>query len=181
MKDAKKTNSELIIDSLRNGRSLRSPEITSMVSEAAGKEIKIQDVASILAKLSNANKCDLGYLIRKKKTDRGYEYSLVKEAYNLSPEETYDLTRKTGKDRFTLDEALKKAPGLKKYVKSEKKAEPRKNNRGTVRQLAAPSSGQVTADTDLRGLLAGLIKEVSEQGGFNVNVNLTIQFKGPGN
>lgn len=180
MKNAKKTNSELIIDTLRNGRPLRSPEITSMVSEAAGKDIKIQDVASILAKLSNSNKCDLGYLIRKKKTDRGYEYSLVKEAYNLSPEETYDLTRKTGKDRFTLDEAMKKSPGLKKYVKSERKAETRKSTRGPARQLPAPSTRQVTTDADLRGLVAGLIREVSEQGGFNINVNLTIQFKGPG-
>ena len=80
MKKTKKTNSELIIDTLLTGRSLRSPDITAMVSEASGKEIKIQDVASILAKLSNNEKCDLGYLISKKKTDRGYVYSLVKEA-----------------------------------------------------------------------------------------------------
>ena len=63
----KKTNSEMIIDSLRSGHPLRSPDITEKVSVAAGKEIKIQDVASILAKLSNSDKCDLGYLITKRK------------------------------------------------------------------------------------------------------------------
>ena len=28
-----------------------------------------------------------------------------------------DLTRKTGKDRFTLEEAVKKIPALKKHIK----------------------------------------------------------------
>ena len=64
MSKEKKTNSELIIDTLRSGKALRSPDITSMVAESSGKDIKIQDVASILAKLSNSSKCDLGYLIK---------------------------------------------------------------------------------------------------------------------
>lgn len=178
----KKTNSELIIDTLRDGSALRSPDITAKVSEAAGKEIKIQDVASILAKLSNSDKCDLGYFISKKKTDRGYVYSLVKEAFGMSPEQTYDLTRKTGKDRFTLEEAVKKFPALKKHVKAAPAATPR------VRKIAGAPGRPMTvsaktaevSDAAFKDIVASFLQEVSFQGGLNVNVNLTIQFKGLG-
>ena len=174
---SKKTNSEMIIDALRVGQPLRSPDITEKVSEAAGKEIKIQDVASILAKLSNSDKCDLGYLISKKKTDRGYMYSLVKEAFSLTPEQTYDLTRKTGKDRFTLEEAVKKVPGLKKHIKPTSM-----NSRKIGRTVGkagtfVAKSGEVS-DGAFRDIVAGFLKEVAFQGGLNINVNLTVQFKG---
>jgi len=176
----KKTNSEMIIDTLRIGHPLRSPDITEKVSVAAGKEIKIQDVASILAKLSNSDKCDLGYLITKKKTDRGYVYSLVKEAFSLTPEQTYDLTRKTGKDRFTLEEAVKKLPSLKKHIKPSRSSfSARRIGRSIVKSNAYSSKGEVS-DADFRDIVAGFLKEVAFQGGLNVNVNLTVQFKGLG-
>jgi hypothetical protein len=183
MSREKKTNSELIIDTLRTGKALRSPDITSMVAENSGKDIKIQDVASILAKLSNSKKCDLGYLIKKQKTERGYVYSLVKEAFNLTPEQTYDLTRKTGKNRFTIEEALRKYPGLKKYVKSSrartapKQTEARTSKRTTNGNAAA--SREVSGES-LTDLLSELGKDITEQGGLNVNVNLTVHFKGLG-
>ncbi len=170
----KKTNSEMIIDVLRSGTPMRSPDITEKVSEAAGKPIKIQDVASILAKLSNSQKCDLGYLISKKKTDRGYVYSLVKEAFSLTPEQTYDLTRKTGKDRFTLDEAVKKVPGLKKHIKP---ASVTARTMGRTLVKTGTKGGEVS-DEAFRNILAGFLKEFAFQGGLNVNVNLTVQFKG---
>ena len=179
----KKTNSELIIDTLRSGKSLRSPDITSMVAENSGKDIKIQDVASILAKLSNSSKCDLGYLIKKQKTDRGYVYSLVKEAFNLTPEQTYDLTRKTGKNRFTMEEAIRKYPSLKKYVKP---ARPRttskqQESRSTKRASAgtATHSREISSES-LADVLGELVKEITDQGGLNINVNLTVNFKGLG-
>lgn len=183
MSTNKKTNSELIIDTLRTGKSLRSPDITTMVAESSGKDIKIQDVASILAKLSNSKKCDLGYLIKKQKTDRGYVYSLVKEAFNLTPEQTYDLTRKTGKNRFTLEEAIRKYPNLKKYVKSgtrtrtvSKKPETRSTKR-TSSNGGGTHSRELSADS-LSDLVGELVKEITEQGGLNINVNLTVNFKG---
>jgi hypothetical protein len=177
----KKTNSEMIIDSLRSGQPLRSPDITAKVSVAAGKEIKIQDVASILAKLSNSDKCDLGYLITKKKTDRGYVYSLVKEAFSLSPDQTYDLTRKTGKDRFTLDEAVKKLPGLKKHVKPIRTSlAARRIGRSIVKSSGYSSKGGEVTDDAFRDIVAGFLKEIAFQGGLNVNINLTVTFKGLG-
>ena len=173
----KKTNSEYIIDTMLNGQPQRSPDITRMVSEASGKEIKIQDVASIIAKLSNSDKCDLGYFVKKKKTDRGYEYSLVKEILSLAPEEIYDLTRKTGQGRFTLDEALKKAPTLKKYVRAGNTA-PATRRPGRPPRSAGKTGSLVMADTNLAGLLSSLVRELSAKGGLNVNVHLTVQFKG---
>lgn len=183
MRKDKKTNSELIIDTLRSGKSLRSPDITSMVAENSGKDIKIQDVASILAKLSNSSKCDLGYLIKKQKTDRGYVYSLVKEAFNLTPEQTYDLTRKTGKNRFTMEEAIRKYPSLKKYVKP---ARPRTTGKQQdSRSTKRASGGTATHNREISGdsladVLGELVKEITDQGGLNINVNLTVNFKGLG-
>jgi hypothetical protein len=175
----KKTNSEMIIDSLRSGHPLRSPDITEKVSKAAGKEIKIQDVASILAKLSNSDKCDLGYLITKKKTDRGYVYSLVKEAFSLTPEQTYDLTRKTGKDRFTLEEAVKKIPALKKHVKPLRSSLAiRRIGQNKLKSSGYSTKGREVADDAFKDIVAGFLKEIAFQGGLNVNVNLTVNFKG---
>jgi len=175
----KKTNSELIIDTLRSGDSLRSPDITARVSELGGKEVKIQDVASILAKLSNSSKCDLGYIISKKKTERGYVYDLVKEAAGLEAEQIYDLTRKTGKDRFTINDAVKKVPGLKKYLKSAKtEPAPKAVGRPAAKAQPLASKGVEVSDSAMREILAGFLKEVIFQGGLNVNVNVTVQFKG---
>lgn len=174
----KKTNSEFIIDSLLNGEVLRSPDITAKVSELAGKEVKIQDVASILAKLSNSAKCDLGYLISKKKTDRGYVYSLVKEANGLEPEQIYDLTRKTGKDRFTIQDAVKKVPALKKYLKSAKADQaPKVLGRPPKTEGHLPKGAEIS-DSAMKEIVAEFMKEIIFQGGLNVNVNLTVQFKG---
>ncbi len=177
----KKTNSELIIDTLRTGKALRSPDITAMVAENSGKDIKIQDVASILAKLSNSKKCDLGYLIKKQKTERGYVYSLVKEAFNLTPEQIYDLTRKTGKNRFTLEEALRKYPSLKKHVKSarSRSAAAQHDTRAAKRAPngASAHTREITGET-FTDLLGELVKDITEQGGLNINVNLTVNFKG---
>jgi hypothetical protein len=176
MKGTKKTNSEYIIDTLRTGQTLRSPEITQMVSDAAGKEVKIQDIASIIAKLSNSDKCDLGFFIKKKKTDRGYVYSLTKEALDLTPEQTYDLTRKTGKDRYTIHEAIKKIPGLKKYVRpSLPKLKLRKSGRGMQKDTV---EGTGLADMAVGELISKMLKEISEQGGLNVNLNVSVNFTG---
>jgi hypothetical protein len=176
MKRIKKTNSEYIIDTLRTGQTLRSPEITQMVSDAAGKEVKIQDIASIIAKLSNSDKCDLGYFIKKKKTDRGYVYSLTKEALELTDEETYDLTRKTGKDRFTIHDAVKKIPGLKKYIRA---SLPKlKLHKGGLAVQKNPPGGAGLADMAVGELISKVLKEISEQGGLNVNLNVSVTFTG---
>ena len=192
MKREKKTNSEFIIDALRGGDELRSPEITQKVSEISGKEMKIQDIASILAKLSNSEKCDLGFFIQKKKTHKGYTYNLAKEAFDLTPEQTYDLTRKTGKDRYTLEQAISDYPELKKHVRATRlKGHGRKQTgqRGRkpsalssvsqASQKKSPASTNVPADV-LSDLVARLLNGISAQGGLNINVNLNVRFTGIG-
>lgn len=176
MRGTKKTNSEYIIDTLRTGQTLRSPEITQMVSDAAGKEVKIQDIASIIAKLSNSDKCDLGYFIKKKKTDRGYVYSLTKEAMELTAEQTYDLTRKTGKDRFTIHEAVKKFPALKKHIRP---TLPRLKVRKSERGIRKESDNEIgLADMAVGEMISRVLKEISEQGGLNVNLTVSVNFTG---
>lgn len=69
-KKADKSNAQLIIGALLSGKSLRSREISEMVLEDSGKEIKVQDVASMLSKLSDSQKCDLGFLSRERRLAR---------------------------------------------------------------------------------------------------------------
>jgi hypothetical protein len=174
MRGSKKTNSEYIIDTLRTGQSLRAREISQLASDAASKEIKIQDIASIIAKLSNADKCDLGYFIKRKKTKRGYAYTLVKEMLDLSAKQTYGLTRKTGKDCFTLHEAVKSFPGLKKYVSpSALKLQTKKAKRG---RLHKPVSGQPISEMSVGNFFSRVVKEISYHGGLEVNVQLSVQY-----
>lgn len=118
----------------------------------------------------------LGIFHQEKKTDRGYVYSLAKEALDLSPEQTYDLTRKTGKDRFTLHEAIKKIPGLKKHIRpSMNRLQMQRSGRGVSKEVV---SGQPIADMAVGDMIAKVLKEISDQGGLNVNVNLTVHFDG---
>jgi hypothetical protein len=116
-----KTQSKYVLDALRTGRSMLLSDITRIISKAAGKEIKIQNTASLMAKLSNPRQFQTGHFITKSKTQDGYEYGLVPEIRALSSEELYGLTRKIGKDRFTLEMALKKVPELEKYLKKPSK------------------------------------------------------------
>ncbi|MCF8095754.1 MAG: hypothetical protein K9J79_10390 [Desulfobacteraceae bacterium] len=189
MEKEKKTNSEFIIDALRTGGELRSPEITQKVAEDSGKNIKIQDIASILAKLSNYEKCDLGFFIRKKKTNKGYTYSLVPEALDLPAEALYDLTRKTGKNRYTLEQIIADHPEVKRHVKASRlknqaEKEPSKRGRkpaAATRMSKTPTNAHTGAasNENLQTLVTKLLEEVSEQGGLNINVNLTVRFAGP--
>ncbi len=175
MKQGKKTNSEFIIDALKTGKALRLREITEMVREASGKKLKIQDVGSIMAKLSSSNKCELGYLINKESTEKGYVYRLVKEACNLEPEQLYDLTRKARRNRFTLEEAIKKQPGLKKYVKAPKTKTATKKTETTKTEEPAPAK-QSVSDQGVNLALAELERMLRGQGGLNLNVNLNVRF-----
>lgn len=112
----KKSNGQLIVGALLKGKPLKSREISRMISKEAGKEIKIQDVASMLSKITDANRCDLGFFIKKVKEKNNFIYTIVPEARKLSERQAFDLTLKIGKDRYTLDEALLDFPRMKAYV-----------------------------------------------------------------
>ena len=176
MKEGKKSLNEFIVDALISGQALRLAELTEKVRELSGRNVKTQDISSIMTKLSNRNTCELGYLIKKEKAERGYVYSLVKEACNLEPENLYDLTRKTGKNRFTLKEAIKQEPRLRKYVKAPKTETAAKKTEAKKADEIAPEK-QGVSNQVVNIALAEFEKMLRGQGGLNVNVNLNVRFK----
>jgi len=117
-KTESKSKSRLIVAALLTGKTLTSGEIALMVSKAAKKKIKIQDVASMLSKITDSKRCDLGLFIRKNKGENGFVYTMVEEALSLTEDKAYGLTLKIGPDKYMLEEALEDFPGLRKYAKS---------------------------------------------------------------
>jgi hypothetical protein len=145
-----------------------------MVQQASGKKIKIQDTSSLMSKLSDSRKYELGYFIKKEKAGKSFVYTLVKEALNLAPEQLYDLSRKTGKSRFTLDEAIKQDPRLKKYVKGAKSKDASKKADATPEKKES-SAKQPEGLEDVKRALEELSTMIKDQGGLKVNVSLNIR------
>ena len=185
----KKTSSELIVDALRTGRELKLSEITELMSQYTGKPIRIQNVSSTIAKLSDSTKTELGHFISRQKSKRGYLYKLADEALELTPEETYGLARKVGKNRFTLKQALERVPALEKYVSQSELKKPetklRKKKRDTAGTTekkpsgpeAASGVGQVDAEASVGLQLANALEQLKD-GTINVNVNVNIRLIG---
>lgn len=112
----KKSTVHLIIETLMSGDPLRSKDITDIISGTSGKVVKVQDVASMLSRITDANKCELGFFIQKKRDGNRYTYRVVDEFLNVSPKQAYGMTLKTGKGRYSLEQALRDFPVLGKYV-----------------------------------------------------------------
>ncbi len=194
MKREKKTSSELIVDALRTGKELKLSEITELMSQYTGTDIKIQNVSSTMAKLSDSEKTEIGYFISRDKTKRGYVYKLANEAMELSPEQTYGLIRKVGKDRFKLNDALEKVPSLKKYVKGQvvkrtrrvKKNQDKKEivsepNQNPIENPPAISFSIESSQTEKNTLPSdpvAMVLQLFKDGNLNVNLNINIRFIG---
>eukprot|EP01155_Anaeramoeba_flamelloides_P008152 Anaeramoba_flamelloidesa118785_80.p1 GENE.a118785_80~~a118785_80.p1 ORF type:complete len:212 (+),score=29.33 a118785_80:158-793(+) len=194
----KKSTVHLIIETLMSGAPLRSKEITDIISDTSGKTVKVQDVASMLSRITDADKCELGYFIHKEREGNRFTYRVVDEFLNLSPKQAYGMTLKTGKERYPLDQALKDFPALGKYVDSRagKKSAPAKTRRAragktpraAVREKkAAPKkavslpdyTGGIGAE-EIRamGELLEKVKEIAMLKEFDVNVNVTFKIDG---
>jgi hypothetical protein len=157
-----KTSSELIIKTLLSGSELRTPEIQNMLA-AAGHKMELSNVASLLRVLSDQDKSNIGYFLNRRRTKKGFAYKIVEEALELSPEELYGLIRKIGKNSFSLNQAIKKIPGLKKYIQSpEKKSIPK-----------------ITGKDTKENAVEQLIKDVILQGGLNFNISCQVQLELP--
>lgn len=120
MKRKKKSSAQLIINALLTGDHLMSKDISDMILEDDGRLIKVQDVASMLSKIKNTQRSDLGYFIKREKEGNTYTYFLVEEALELTEDQAYELTLKIGKDRYTLEQAIQDFPGLGKHVPSDR-------------------------------------------------------------
>lgn len=202
----KKSNAQLIIGALLSGDTLKSRDISQMVEKSEGRLIKIQDVASMLSRISDSNKCDLGYFIERQQVGNGFAYYMVKEALDLSEDKAYGLTLKTGKDKYPLDEALKDFPGLSQYVESPKTrvvpkskpkkpapkkaakptkpakpAKPAKPVKKEANAVNAESPEPVAAPLkkgELDDLAAKLIQKIDELGGLNLNLKVSVNLEG---
>lgn len=171
MRNNAKTKNELIIDILRSGKALQLSEITALMSEITGKKVKMTDISSQLSRLTNSDRKDTGFLIEREKTEDGnYSYRLVKEALDMIPEEMYDLSRKTGKNRFTLKAALEKYPALKKHVRRPI-AEKTPKSLKPAKQAPPIAEPPPQDDVDIMKLFRKLIA-----GGLKVDLNVTIRF-----
>ncbi len=183
MGSGRKANSEYIIDALLSGENLSSRDITERVSALSGKEMKIQDIASILAKLSNSNNCDLGYLIKRKKTNKSYTYNLLPELRELAPERLYDLSRKKRKGCYTLEQAIADYPKIKRHINSARlKGPSAKLNLqpgvpASARNSRIPitSAGRSSSGVSFIKPLVRLIAQAADQGGLRININLSIR------
>ena len=174
-----KTISEYIIDALRQGPFLRTPDITDRVAQASGRQVRIQDVSSVLTKITSYKNSDLACLIEKKKTHRGYAYRLVDEARALTPAQIYDLSRKTRKNnqpRFTLDQAVSLYPQLKKHVSAGCRAG--KNGNGERLPVETDHSRHMPTEGGSRfsHILSALLGEEK----LSINLNLYVSVNGAG-
>ncbi|WP_207678709.1 hypothetical protein [Desulfonema magnum] len=199
-KQGKKSNAQLIIGVLLTGKDLKSREISEKIAETEGRTINVQDVASMLSKISDHNKCHLGYFIEREQKGNGFVYHMVQEALAFSEKKAYDLTLKTGKDRYTLAQALEEFPGLNQYVESPKArpgvkdipkkpaakkaakavkpAKPVKKEKATVKPLSESKvAASVSEDKKVEDMAARLIQKIDELGGLNLNVKLSFQLE----
>lgn len=190
----KKSNAQLIIGALMTGKSLGSRNISDMVSEIAGKEIKVQDVASMLSKISNTKKSDLGFFIKRVKEGNSFTYNMVDEILELSEEQAYDLTLKIGKDRYTLNEALEDFPGLCQYVpgaspKGKAKAKPQPKKavvKKAPQKKPAPKAAKTAAPVlnlsdalNAETLVAGIVQKIAEElGNMDLKVKVSLNVEG---
>ena len=110
------SNTRLIINILLTGDIYKSKEISEKIETMSGRQIKVQDIASMLSRISDAKKCDLGYFILREKDGNGYVYRFANELLDMTEEQVYGLTLKTGKDRFPLEQAIDNFPKLEEYV-----------------------------------------------------------------
>jgi hypothetical protein len=107
-----RSNIQIVIQSLLTGQRLSAKQLIEIIEKETGRIAKVRNISSLLSKLANSVKCDLGNFIEKFELDSGYEYQLIKSALTLTPEEVYGLTLKTGKGKVSLKEALNKYPHL---------------------------------------------------------------------
>ncbi len=199
MKKANKTSTQLIIGKLMTGAPLKSSDIAEMITE---KTISVKDVSSLLSKISNKEKCPLGYFIDRKQVSGIFIYNMKEDALKLSDNQAYGLTLKTGDAKYTIEQAIKDYPSLAKYVgsaarKSAKKAAAKPKNKPDAKKAVKPVKKPVAkkpakkpvpavpakkqnpvtvlepaSDTDK--LITDLLQKITDG---NLNINLKVSVK----
>ncbi len=108
----------LIIKTLLAGSRLNPVEIAEIISGMSGENVNVSNVRSVLYRISNSARCDLGFFIQKNKQGNSFVYNMVEESLKLTSDKAYDLTlKRKAKHRYTLEQALKDYPNLCRYIK----------------------------------------------------------------
>ena len=94
---------------------MTSKDIANWVSQLSGKPFSMNQAAGVLSKISDPQKCDLGNFVQKQRHGKSFEYALIPEACHLNEQQAYELTLRRGKNRYTLQDALKDFPELQQY------------------------------------------------------------------
>ena len=207
MEKKKMTNVQLIINELLSGKALNANEISEMVLASSGMEIEPRNVSSMLSKISQPIKCNLGFFIQRKREGISFVYQMVEASLELSEDQAYGLTLKMGKECYTLEQAVEDYPQLAEYVKSvkpvkskakskvkaklaEKKAPSKKRAAKKVSAKKAPAKKvakvanvpavKESSDMSVEKLAAQLIQKVDELGGLKLNVSVSFKLDGLG-
>jgi hypothetical protein len=204
MKKGNKTITQMIIDALMTGKTLKSGDIAEMITE---KKVSVKDISSTLSKIRDKKRYPLGHFIERKQDEgRTFVYRMVSEALKLSSNQAYGLTLKTGELKYTLEQALQDFPELRKYAdsktsESEKKpaakpvkaAQPKKKAEKKKKdgKKAAPAPVKKTAPVpvkkdkpasvskpadDTAKMLADVIQKIAD-GDLNINLNLSVKLE----
>lgn len=179
-----KTKGELIIEVLKAGRDLSLSEIVDYLSETTGRPIKNTEVSPVLSKLSRPDKSEIGFFIqRRKKPKSPYRYKFVDEALEMTTQELIDLSHKTGKNRFTLENAVEKYPGIKKYVKSAmvnaqgKASDQLPETAEAVQEAAAAENTEESLDHEFNEVVRTLAAILSRGLTVNLSVNIRLNYE----
>ncbi len=163
----KKSKKDIIIEALQSGDSFSLSELTAHLSEAYGEDVKSRNVSPVLSALGDKKKTEIGYFIQKrKKPKQPNKYKLVDEACEMPIEELIDLSRKNGKDRFTLQDAVEKYPELQKYVDKFSSSK----DAAVVNEKMVQPEPPVDQEQELCRLVRELIKA-----GIQIDVNVNIR------
>lgn len=106
----------LVVAALMTGSPLRARDAAEAVARASGRTFTAAAVSGILARIADPSRSDLAHFIRKHKAGGAWVYAMVPAALALTPGQAYELTRRSGPGRYTLVEALREHPGLRREI-----------------------------------------------------------------
>lgn len=106
----------LVVAALMTGAPLKARDAAEAVARASGRTFTAATVSGILARIADPSRSDLAHFIRKHKAGGAWVYGMASAALALTPGQAYDLTRRSGPGRYTLVEALREHPGLRREI-----------------------------------------------------------------
>lgn len=187
MEETRKSKAQIIISTLLSGKQMNSREILEEIPTVSDRKFLIQDIANILSRLTNPERCDLAFFIQKKKKGNAFVYKLVDEILDFSEDKVYGLTLKKGENAYPLEKVIEEKPELKKYVKkvssgksSSKKTQKQKTGAGKKDSGAAEAFGfeEEVGSIDVTDILKDIIRMVSAETPIDINLNINIRFEG---